>query len=238
MPIGNRIFLKRPMPDRALVQAFAQIPTANVADVMNRMYLMQPRIRLMSNPPGRIMAGAALTVQSPGGDNLMLHYALDMAAEGDVLVVANNEESARALMGEVMLTYLFGCRHAAGIVLDGPIRDSDAVAQMPYAVYANGVTSAGPFKNGPGEVNAPVSCGGVCVHPGDIILGDADGVLVIPAADARGILSAAEKVQAADAVKVQRAAIGANNRSWVQTTVADKGVQILDTAYGALKERD
>lgn len=231
MPIGNRIFTKRPMPDKALLEAFSKIPTANVADTMHRMFLMQPRIRLMSNPPHRIMVGAALTVNAPGGDNLLLHYALDIVQPGDVIVMSNNEETSRALMGEVMLTHLFRYRGASGIVLDGPIRDSDAAAEFPYPIFATGATSAGPYKNGPGEVNVPISCGGVCVHPGDIILGDADGVLVIPLADAPQILEKAQALNATDSAKVERAAYGKNDRSWVSKTIESTGVEILSSAY-------
>ena len=116
----------------------------------------------------------------------------DLAEEGDVLVIDGNGCLTRSLMGEMMFNYAYN-RGIAGIVVDGAIRDSDSLKTLPLPVYAAGITPQGPYKNGPGEINIPVSCGGQVVFPGDIIVGDADGVVVIHAADAPKIIAAAQK---------------------------------------------
>lgn len=127
-----------------------------------------------------MMSGVAYTVKARGGDNLALHAALNLAGEGDVIVVSNEEDSTRSLIGEVMMSYLRYTKKIAGIVLDGPIRDIDEIGKWDFPVYCTGTTPGGPYKEGPGEINVPIACGGVSVMPGDIILADPDGVIVIP----------------------------------------------------------
>ena len=217
MSVGNRIFIKRQMPDKTLLERLAQIPAANVADTMGRSCAMHPRIRLMSGFSG-IFAGPALTVKARAGDNLFIHQALDMAEPGDVIVVSNEEHQRRSLMGEIMFTYAMNQRRLGGLVLDGPVRDLDALREMPLPVYATGSTPGGPYKEGPGEINVPIACGGVSVNPGDIILGDADGVIVIPLKDAEAVLAAAEELHKNDAAKVLAAQNGTSNRAWGMTT--------------------
>ncbi len=108
----------------------------------------------------------------PRGDNLALHAALNFCQEGDVLVVSNEEDNTRALMGEIMMAYLRYTKKVAGIMLDGPIRDIDEIGHWDFPVYCTGTTPGGPYKEGPGEINVPIACGGVSVNPGDIILAD------------------------------------------------------------------
>ncbi|MBU5625355.1 RraA family protein [Oscillibacter sp. MSJ-2] len=230
MPIGNRIFLRRPLPDKALVAAFSSIPAANIADTMGRSCAMHPRIKRMSGACG-IIAGPALTVKSRGGDNLMIHQALDMAQPGDILVVSNDEDSTRALMGEVMFTYAQYQRRLGGLVLDGPIRDADELRAMTLPVYATGSTPGGPHKDGPGEINVPIACGGISVAPGDIIVADGDGVIVIPLRDAPQVLEAAKKYRTQDEAKVLAARSGTQNRDWVQKRIEERHVEILDKRY-------
>lgn len=110
--------------------------------------------------------GRALTIKTRSGDNLMLHKALNMAKPGDVIILSNDGgESYRSLIGEIMFTYL-ASRGAAGIIIDGPIRDIDAVRKMEMPIYATGTNPAGPYKEGPGEINVPISCGGISINPG------------------------------------------------------------------------
>ena len=172
MSVGKRIYLKRRMPDPELVKAFETIPASNVADVMGRNCAMNPRIHLVSSPKKQMMSGVAYTVKARGGDNLALHAALNLAGEGDVIVVSNEEDSTRSLIGEVMMSYLRYTKKIAGIVLDGPIRDIDEIGKWDFPVYCTGTTPGGPYKEGPGEINVPIACGGVSVMPGDIILAE------------------------------------------------------------------
>lgn len=231
MSIGNRIFLKRPMPSQELLDGFAGIPAANIADTMGRSCAMNPRIRLMSGARGT-MVGPALTVKARAGDNLFIHQALDMSQLGDIIVVSNDEDQTRSLMGEIMFTYAQYQRKLGGLVLDGPIRDSDALKEMSLPVYATGSTPGGPYKEGPGEINVPIACGGISVNPGDIIVADPDGIIVIPLKDAADVLQAAKKYHEQDAAKVEAARNGTSNRAWVTKLIQTKNVEILDCAYG------
>lgn len=231
MSVGKRIFLKRKMPDLEIMQAFSTVPASNAGDVMGRSCGMDPRIRLMSSPKAQMTVGPALTIKTCAGDNLMLHAALNLAQEGDFLIVANEGGSARSLIGEVMMAYLRHQKKVAGIIIDGPIRDIDEIGKWDFPVYATGTNPGGPYKEGPGEINVPVSCGNISVNPGDIILADPDGVVVIPRQDAAEILAAAQKFQAADEAKLAAAKNGTANRDWVEKSLADKGFEIIDDVY-------
>lgn len=219
------------MPSQELLDGFAGIPAANIADTMGRSCAMNPRIRLMSGARGT-MVGPALTVKARAGDNLFIHQALDMSQPGDIIVVSNDEDQTRSLMGEIMFTYAQYQRKLGGLVLDGPVRDSDALKEMSLPVYATGSTPGGPYKEGPGEINVPIACGGISVNPGDIIVADPDGIIVIPLKDAADVLQAAKKYHEQDAAKVEAARNGTSNRAWVAKTIQAKNVEILDQAYG------
>lgn len=229
MSIGNRVFLRRVLPDPALVEGFRNIPAANTADCMNRFCAMHPRIKRLS-PASAVVAGPALTVRGRAGDNLLIHQALDMALPGDVLVISNEGAQHRALMGEIMFSYA-KYKQIAGLIVDGPVRDVNCLARLGLSVYATGSTPAGPYKNGPGEVNTPVSCGDICVNPGDIVIADADGVIIIPLADAAALLQTATAFSAADASKAQAAANGTASRDWVAKAVKETGVAIIDECF-------
>ena len=231
MAVGKRIYLKRNMPDHDIMMQFKNIPASNTADCMGRSCAMNPRIHLVSSPKDQMMVGPAFTVKCRAGDNLALHAALNLCNEGDVLVVSNEEDNTRALMGEVMMAYLYLQKKVAGIVLDGPIRDIDEIGKWDFPVYATGTTPGGPYKEGPGEVNVPIACGGISVEPGDIILADPDGVIVIPRNDAATILEDAKKFQAADEGKLEKTRQGTTNRSWVDKALADKDFEFIDDVY-------
>ena len=129
------------------------------------------------------------------------------------------------------MAYLYLQKKVAGIVLDGPIRDIDEIGKWDFPVYATGTTPGGPYKEGPGEVNVPIACGGISVEPGDIILADPDGVIVIPRNDAATILEDAKKFQAADEGKLEKTRQGTINRSWVDKALADKDFEFIDDVY-------
>ena len=231
MAVVKRIYLKRNMPDHDIMMQFKNIPASNTADCMGRSCAMNPRIHLVSSPKDQMMVGPAFTVKCRAGDNLALHAALNLCNEGDVLVVSNEEDNTRALMGEVMMAYLYLQKKVAGIVLDGPIRDIDEIGKWDFPVYATGTTPGGPYKEGPGEVNVPIACGGISVEPGDIILADPDGVIVIPRNDAATILEDAKKFQAADEGKLEKTRQGTINRGWVDKALADKDFEFIDDVY-------
>ena len=231
MSIGNRIILKKPEAPEELLKAFSTIPCANISDTMGRLVGMHPRIKLQSAPKNPINVGRALTIKTRSGDNLMLHKALNMAKPGDVIVLSNDGgESYRSLIGEIMFTVL-ASKGAAGIIIDGPIRDIDAVRQMEMPIYATGTNPAGPYKEGPGEINVPISCGGISVNPGDIIVMDQDGVIVIPLQEAETVLKNARAFQEKDEAKLLAAQEGRANRDWVDALIKKKDVEILDKAW-------
>ena len=231
MSVGKRIYLKREMPDMEVMNQFKSIPASNTADVMGRSWAMNPRIRLVSSPKAQMRVGPAYTVKCRAVDNLALHAALSMCNEGDVIVVSNEEDSTRALIGEVMMAYLRYTKKVAGIVLDGPIRDIDEIGKWDFPVYCTGTTPGGPYKEGPGEVNVPIACGGISVNPGDIILADPDGVIVIPRKDAAVSLEEARKFQAADEAKLEASKNGTAKREWVDKALEAKGFEIIDDVY-------
>lgn len=200
--IGNRIFTEIDRADRETVEKFRDIPSSNIGDMMNRLYCMRENISRIGQHK-KCMLGTAFTVKVPDGDNAFIHKALDMIEEGDVLVVDGNGCTSRSLMGEIMFTYASN-KGVAGIVIDGAIRDSDSLDELEIPVYAAAITPQGPYKNGPGEINVPVSCGGQVVFPGDILVGDADGVCVIRKEEAWKILDDIEKKFAGEQVLLER----------------------------------
>lgn len=223
MSIGFLVKQDRPRPDKALVEAFSRIPVANISDNMNRMFAGGVPLRPLD--PGMRLAGVALTVRTRPGDNLMLHKAIDMAEEGDVIVVDGGGDLNNSVFGEIMLR-LSERRGIAGWVVDGAVRDFDVLSKgMP--VYARGVTHRGPYKEGPGEINVPVSVGGMVVNPGDIVVGDGDGVLAIPLAAAGEVLEKARAHNEREEVMMRQIADGTIDRSWIDETLKAKGCAFL-----------
>jgi regulator of RNase E activity RraA len=186
--VGFRVYKRINRPAKALLEQFKGLPVANIADEMNRLGCMDARIRPLNSSP---VVGPALTVKARTGDNLMLHRAIDMAEPGDVIVVEDQGDLAHALIGELMMLWAQR-RGVAGVIVDGAMRDLDVLRELKIAAYAAGIQPKGPYKGGPGEINTPISCGGVVVNPGDVVVGDADGVLVINPADAPGVLDKAK----------------------------------------------
>jgi len=183
-------------PSRQLVEAFRAIPVANIDDAMNRLAAVDSSIRPFNKKP---LIGTAFTVKVPEGDNLMFHKAMDMAQEGDVIVIDARGDLSRAIFGELMIGYCVE-RKLAGVIVDGAVRDADALAKMDIAVYARGITPNGPYKNGPGEINLPVSFGGQVIRPGDIILGDEDGIIVVRPEEAEAILALTQEIETKEAM--------------------------------------
>lgn len=196
---GLRVFTNVKRPDRALVERFRGIPTSNINDMMNRLYNTNGSIHPMNKVP---MLGTAITVKAPIGDNMVFHRALDIAQPGDVIVVDGGGCCDRALAGEIMMTYA-AKRGLAGIVVDGALRDAEGLKNCPMPIYCKAITPQGPYKHGPGEINVPVCCGGVAVLPGDIVVGDEDGIVFIRPEDAPFIIEKAEKKFATEEKKLE-----------------------------------
>jgi RraA family protein len=167
--------ITRPAPEN--VAGLRDFPTPDISDVMNRLYTMDPGIKNVVNQE-RIFAPAC-TVKVFPGDNLMVHKALDIAQPGDVIVVDAGGSSLNGVLGDLISTKAKH-RGIVAFVIDGLMRDVDGVKEIEVPVFARGVTPIGPLHRGPGEINFSVCCGGIVVRPGDVICGDANGVVVVP----------------------------------------------------------
>lgn len=195
--VGCRIFNEVNRPSKEIVALFKDLPSSNINDEMNRLYCMHDYMRLLNPGTSRQLLGTAFTVKVPLGDNLMFHQALDMAQPGDILVVDGGSGNNRSLCGELMMTFAQG-KGLAGVVVDGCVRDWDGLETLTMPIYAKGVTPQGPWKNGPGEINVPISCGGQVIFPGDILVGDRDGIVVIRPQDAEYIARKSIKKKASE----------------------------------------
>lgn len=165
------------------------LPTANIADAMQRLGAMDARIKPVWD--GATLVGAAYTVWTRPGDNAGIHEALRHVQPGDVLVINGGGDESRALIGE-LIGGRARARGVAGFVIDGAVRDAPGLAEYDMPVFARGLTPAGPYKDGPYVVAAPTAVGGVVVNPGDVIVADADGVVVIPLAQADAVADLAQ----------------------------------------------
>lgn len=214
---GFRVLKRLNKVDEATVDLFRSLPVAIVSDCLSRMAAGGNRIRPMHAGGG--LAGPALTVKTRPGDNLMVHKAIDLAEPGDVLVVDAGGDLTNAIIGEMMVAHAIN-RKIAGIVINGAIRDSKAIGEGPFPVHAAGITHRGPYRNGPGEINVDISIDGMVVCPGDLIIGDEDGVLAIPLRDAAAIHAAASARKAEEDAVMAKIAKGENDRSWVDSELS------------------
>ncbi len=151
---------------------------------MGRFNFMDPGIRARTSLP---VAGLAITVNCRPADNLMLHKAMQIAKPGDVLVVTTSGNTTSAVFGELMCHSAVAAR-LGGLVVDGAVRDVEGMTRLEFPVFSRSVCPGGCDKDGPGEINVPISCGGVVVMPGDVIVGDDDGMVVVPRTDASDVL--------------------------------------------------
>ncbi|WP_104137743.1 methyltransferase [Arthrobacter sp. ZGTC131] len=194
-------------PDRDVVDRLAKLPAANIGDAMDRLGVADSAIQAIWS--GARLAGPAFTVWTRPGDNQGIHRALQLARPGDVIVVCGGGDESRALLGELIGERAINLG-LAGFALDGAARDAEALGEIGMPVFARAITPAGPYKNGPSRLCTPISFGGLPVLPGDVIIGDSDGVVVIPREQAASVAQAAEAVFADETNR--RAAIVADRR--------------------------
>jgi RraA family protein len=223
MSASMRILEIPKRPDAKLVGDLAQMVTPHLSDSMERLYAAGPRLRPMHRE-GKL-AGPAYTVKTAAGDNLLVHKAIDTARRGDVIVVDAGGVLDNAIIGELMMSRARQ-RGVAGMVIWGAIRDSAEIGAGIYPVFAAGVTHRGPYKNGPGEINVPIVIGGMVVNPGDIIVGDADGLVAVPLAQADKILASAQAILAKETAAMKQILEGTVDRSWVDKALKEKGYAV------------
>jgi RraA family protein len=176
--VGFRIKRTFPRVNYQVAEMFQDFEVAEISDHLNRLYAIDCSIRCLSGGGGRLV-GPACTVKVYPGDNLMVHKALDLAQPGDVVVVDARGSKENAVLGD---TISMKARHRGiqGFVVDGYVRDLVAIQELNFPVYARGNMPIGPLHRGPGEINYPVCCGGVVVEPGDYIIADLSGMVVLP----------------------------------------------------------
>lgn len=226
MAVGCKIIRNFQRPDPTLVERFRGMPVANIDDCMNRIAAVDAAIKPIGYK-GQLL-GTVFTVKVAQGDNLMFHAAMDLTKPGDVVVIDAGGFTERAIFGELMAAYCKS-RGVRGIICDGAIRDYDGLAEMKdFQVYARSATPNGPYKNGPGEINTPVVIGGRLVYPGDIIVGDQDGVLIISPAIAEQIAHATEEVEKKEAVIMEHIVKdGTYVRPWVAEKLKEIGCEVI-----------
>lgn len=209
----------RVAPD--LVAQAAKYQPAIFSDINGRRGALHGRIRALR--PRMKVAGPAFTVEVRPGDNLMIHAAMALAKPGDVLVIDGKGDQTSALMGTIMMT---ACRQLglAGVVVDGAVRDSLEIDEMDYPVFSVGTNPNGPTKNNGGRIGQPVSVGGVTVSPGDFIIGDGDGVVVVEREVLPGLLPLAEHKVQAEAKRIAQIKQGNTSASWLNTSLVAAGV--------------
>lgn len=201
----------------ALAQQFLSLPVANVSDCMARMF--HGGADLLPVHDGTPMAGPALTVRVRPGDNLMIHKAIELAVPGDVIVVDGGGDLTNALFGEIMAA-MAQAKGVAGIVIHGAVRDARVLRANSFPVFAAGVTHRGPYKDGPGEINTAIALGGMVIEPGDLVIGDEDGVLCVPRAQAESLYAAAVEKGVIEAKMIADIQSGRYTAPWVDATLA------------------
>jgi len=214
-----------PRPDPAHVQALTGVAVGWVVDAMGRQGALDHRIRPIGN--AATFTGVALAVRSRARDNLAAWAAIDHAVPGDVIVIETGDYEQASVVGDAWL----GVARNKGVVAcvtDGLVRDVDGIDAVGTPVFARGVSPNSPFKDGPGEIGLSVVIGGLAVHSGDVLVGDKNGVVVVPRERAAEIVARLAAVAAKEAEMDEAIRTGVKSATWVQATIAAKGVRFVD----------
>jgi regulator of RNase E activity RraA len=218
--LGFRVLAAPPrLPDQ-LVERFRGLASPNLADAMGRFNFMDPGIRSRS---GFSLCGRAVTVLCRPADNLMVHKALQVAEPGDIVVVSTCGNTTSAVFGELMC-HTAAAKKLGGIIVDGAIRDVDGITKLGFAAFSRAVCPGGCDKDGPGEINVPISCGNTVVMPGDIIVGDDDGVAVVPRDHAEHVLSGVDALVARERSRIAEIQKGVLYKAEIDDALRAKGV--------------
>jgi RraA family protein len=209
---GFRVRLSIERPDPRLIAMFRDYETTDISDILNRTYTMSPDIRNVVNEEP--LVGPACTVKVFPSGNLMVHKALDVAKPGDIVVVDTSGSQRNAVLGD-LVTNKAKHRGIAGFVVDGLVRDLPGLIDAGLPVYARGITPHGPLHRGPGELNYTISCGGIVVNPGDIIVADRNGIAVVRREFAEETVDRLKALQARIEVYVRNVKAGKFSNAWV-----------------------
>ncbi|MCA1033532.1 RraA family protein [Bacillus infantis] len=216
LPIKNRV-------SKEIIEQYRSVVTPHISDNLNRMHAIGAKLRPY-HKKGKLI-GTAVTVKTRPGDNLLVHKAIDIAEPGDVIVVDAGGDTTNAIVGEIMLR-IAKRNGITGFIIDGAIRDTKAFAEGDFPVYAVGVTHRGPYKDGPGEINVPISIDGMCVNPGDLVIGDEDGIAVIPQENAEELLYKVKAQEVKESEIFESIENGTIDRSWIDETLQKRGCEL------------
>lgn len=219
--LGFRYIAEIDRPDPKWSEKLLEYATCNISDGLNKLYTMDCGIRQMF--PSRKFAGPAVTVKVRSGDNFMLHKAISLVRPGDVLVVETQGCNAYAVCGDLMVSCMDKLG-VAGLVVDGTVRDIETLREIGMPVFARGTVCGAGDKDGPGEVNFPIACGGVVVSPGDLVLGDDNGVVVVPKDDIEEAIAGADKKLAVEAKRRREIAEGQYVKGGLDEIMRAKGI--------------
>lgn len=223
---GFRVREKIRRPDLKLMQELGKYPVPNIGDAMNKMGIMDAGMRPAYLPMERMM-GPAVTVKAFPGDHLMIREAMSLVQVGDVLVIDGGRDCFKAVWGSFAADMILR-RGAAGLVIDGATRDVAEIRKMGCKIFVRGITPVAPTFAGPGEINHAVCCGGVVVNPGDIVVGDEEGVVVVPFDDLETVLELLKGVSEKEAswrVEVDQGKIV--KADWVHEYVRSQGCSFV-----------
>ena len=224
---GFRVKLDVVRLDPGLMEEFRNHATPDISDLLNRLYAMDPAIRCLTGDH-HVLCGPACTVKVFPGDNLMVHKALDVAKPGDIIVVDAGGSTQNAVLGDLISTK---ARHRgiAGFIVDGLIRDLPSILPLDFPVFARGTTPIGPLHRGPGEINYPICCGGIVVSPGDLVVADATGIIVIPGEIAPELLERLNLHDESNRAYLESVRRGDFSNLWVDQLLEEHQCPILAT---------
>ncbi len=223
---GFRVRVDFPRLRPELMERFTVFETPDISDALNRLYALDPAITCLTDGYQRL-AGPVCTVKVFPGDNLMVHKALDIARPGDVVVIDAHGSASNAVLGDLISTKAKH-RGIAGFVIDGLVRDLPGILEVGMPVFARGTTAIGPLHRGPGEINYPIACGGTVVNPGDVIVADAAGIVVVPQDIAAELLERLDGQLVAGAACLQSVQRGEFSNDWVDRMLSQHGCPIIE----------
>jgi 4-hydroxy-4-methyl-2-oxoglutarate aldolase len=218
--LGFRVLQAPPRLPAQLVARFQGLASSNVADAMGRFNFMDPAIRNRSRLP---LCGVAVTVLCRPGDNLMVHKALETAEPGDIVVVNTCGGTTAAVFGELMC-HTAAAKKLGGIIVDGAIRDVGGIRKLRFPAFSRSVSPGGCDKDGPGEINVPIACGNAVVMPGDIIVGDDDGVAVVPRDSADEVIRLVDELVVREVARIAEIEAGGLYKADIDESLRRKGI--------------
>ncbi|WP_396277435.1 4-carboxy-4-hydroxy-2-oxoadipate aldolase/oxaloacetate decarboxylase [Glutamicibacter creatinolyticus] len=232
----NHVIVRNvPRPDSAAVATLGRLGVSTSHEAMGKSGLVEPVLRAIY--PGARIAGRAITVLSHPGDNLMIHAAIEVCEPGDILVVTTTSPSTDGMFGDLFATSL-KARGVLGLVINAGVRDVADLTKMDFPVWSRAVHSQGTAKNNPGSVNVPIILPGVSVSPGDTIIADDDGVVVVPLGREGAVASAAQEREIRESEKKEQFSNGILGVDLynLRSTLADLGVRYVDSMDDANME--